>query len=152
MSEGNTLSKETQNKNGASRPPGFWVVIVLTALMFYRIVGFFGLTTLGDTQPMGWIVAFTGDAFMGVTALIVAGLLWKYRGLGVWTIAIVWHVIGIKDYLAGTQLAIVEPPIDAEPGGLGVFFVIFGVGILLHIISIYLLSRNRNYYLGKMHE
>ena len=145
------MSQIMQTKNSTTRPPGFWVVIVLTALMFYRIVPLFSsISTLGDTMPMGWIVAITGDAFMGVTALIVAGLLWKYRGLAVWTIAIVWHVIGIKDYLVGTQLAIVEPP--AQTGGGGVFFVIFGVGILMHIISLYLLSRYRNYYLGKMRK
>jgi len=96
---------------------------------------------------MSWFVPLTGDAFVGITALIVAGLLWRSQGLAVWTIGIVWHVIGIKDYIAGLQLLVADPPIES-PAPAEVFFVILGVGAFLQIISIYLLSRYRSYFLG----
>ena len=87
-----------------------WVVIGLSALMVYRLVAFIGFSDFGDGTPEFWVVAFTGDAFMGVTAPIVAIMLWKTRGLAIWTTAIAWHVIGIKDYLAGAQFLAVEVP------------------------------------------
>ena len=54
-----------------------WVVIGLSALMTYRLVAIAGFADLGDGTPDYWVVAFTGDTFMGATAPIVAILLWK---------------------------------------------------------------------------
>ena len=139
---------EPPTERGATRPIGLWVVIVLSALMVFRIVALRGIPNLGETGPEFWIVAFTGDVFVGITALIVAGLLWRVRGLAVWTIGIVWHVIGLNDFTVAWQLFYIEPPFF-DTGNMGnVPLVIFAVGIVVHLLCIYLLVRYRRYYLG----
>jgi len=120
-------------------------VIGLSALVVYRLVALPGLLDLGDSTPEFWVVAFTGDTFMGVTALIIAIMLWKTRGLAIWTTAIAWHMIGIKDYLAGAQFLAVELPDGAS---LSVIVPIFAVGISAQVLCIFLLVRFRRDYLG----
>ena len=146
MSQENALSNEIQSKSSAGRPFGLWVVIVLSALMVYRVTTLMWIPLLGDTIPEFWIVAFTGDAFVGITALIVAALLWRSRGLAVWTIAIIWQVIGLKDYTVGMQLQFIEPFDPSMSNTMAMIF--FGGGIAVHLVCIYLLVRYRNYYLG----
>ena len=92
-------------------------------------------------MPQFWIVAFTGDAFMAVTAPIIVILLLRTRGLAVWTIAIAWQVIGIKDYSAGLQFYAMDP----NQGNL--LWFILGGGTVIHLLNIYLLSRFRRFYL-----
>ena len=139
---------ETPTEGGATRPIGLWVVIVLSALMVFRTFAFRGIPNLGETGPEFWIVAFTGDVFVGITALIVAGLLWRVRGLAVWTIGIVWQVIGLNDFTVAWQLFYIAPPFF-DTGNMGnVPLVIFAVGIVVHLLCIYLLVRYRRYYLG----
>jgi hypothetical protein len=96
------------------------------------------ISSLRDTIPEFWIAAFTGDAIVGITAPIAAVLLWRYRGLAVWTIGIVRHVIGIKDYTVGMQLHFVEP-FDRSVGNMPL--AIFVGGIVVNLLCIYLLVR-----------
>lgn len=147
MSQVTGSSTVTPTDSSATRPIGrwLWVVIGLTGLMVYRAIAAVGLTDLGDGTPDFWIVALTGDAFIGVTAPIVAFLLWKRRGLAIWTIAIAWHVTGIKVFLAGSQFLAVDIPDRATVAMLA---PIFGVGIAFHLLTIYLLIRFRRHYLG----
>ena len=148
MSQVTASNIETPTERGATRPIGLWVVIVLSALMVFRTFALRGIPNLGETGPEFWIVAFTGDVFVGITALIVAGLLWRVRGLAVWTIGIVWQVIGLNDFTVAWQLFLIEPPFF-DTGNMGnVPFVIFAVGIVVHLLCIYLLVRYRRYYLG----
>ena len=121
------------------------VAIGLSALMFYRTTVAFQISEIGEGTPDFWIVAISGDVFMGLTAPIVAVLLWKKRGMAIWITAIVWHAIGIKDYLAGSQFLGVALPGYATVGMLAPIFV---VGITFHLICIFLLSRYRRRYLG----
>ena len=120
-------------------------MIGLTALMVHRLAALFNISDLGEGTPDFWIVALTGDTFIGVTAPIVAVMLWKNRGLAVWTIAIAWHVIGIKDYSAGAQFAALEIPNGMSAS---VILPVFAVGISIHLLCIFLLARFRRHYLG----
>ena len=148
MSQVPASNIETPTDSGATRPIGLWVVIVLSALMVFRTFALRAIPNLGETGPEFWIVAFTGDVFVGITALIVAGLLWRVRGLAVWTIGIVWQVIGLQDFTVAWQLFYIEPPFF-DTGNMGnVPLVIFAVGIGVHLLCIYLLVRYRRYYLG----
>ena len=148
MSQVTASDIETATERGATRPIGLWVVIVLSALMVFRTLALRRIPNLGETGPEFWIVAFTGDVFVGITALIVAGLLWRVRGLAVWTIGIVWQVIGLNDFTVAWQLFYIEPPFF-DTGNMGnVPLVIFAVGIVVHLLCIYLLVRYRRYYLG----
>ena len=104
MSQVTASNMETPTEGGATRPIGLWVVIVLSALMVLRTFALTRIPNLGETGPEFWRVAFTGDVFVGITALIVAGLLWRVRGLAVWTIGIVWQVIGLQDFTVAWQL------------------------------------------------
>ena len=134
----------TPTESSAIRPMGLWVVMVLSALMAYRVVALTMMSELGKTMPVFWSAPLHGDAFIGLTALIVAGLLWRFRGLAVWTIGIVWHVIGFKDFTVGMDLHFVEPVFP--PGDM--VLIVFTVGMLVHLLCIYLLVRFRRYYLG----
>ena len=140
---GNSTEDTPTPQNGA---PGRWfqVVIWLTAIMTYRLVVAGGFADLGEGTPEFWVVALTGDTFMGLTAPIVAYLLWKNRGLAIWTTAIVWYAIGIKDYLAGLMFAGIELP-DGTSAGMLVPILIVGIGF--HVLCIYLLARHRRHYL-----
>lgn len=122
----------------------FWVVISLSALMTYRLVAVGGFADLGEGTPEFWVVAFTGDTFMGLTAPIVAYLLWKTRGLAIWTTAIVWHAIGIKDYIAGLEFVGVELPSGSSAS---LIIPILVVGISVQLLCIYLLALHRRHYL-----
>ncbi len=147
MSEKTAPIPEAAVEDDNTHPIGgwLWLVIGLSALMTYRLVAIAGFSDLGDGTPDYWVVAFTGDMFMGITASIVAILLWKTRGIAIWTIAIAWHAIGIKDYLAGSQFLGVDIP-DGTP--LEALVTIFAVGISFHVICIFLLTRYRHRYLG----
>ena len=59
-----------------------------------------------------------------------------------WTVGVAWHLIGIKDYLAGTQLHLVAPFLGSEA------VAIFTSGILAHITSMSLIARHRTFYFG----
>ncbi|MCH8907528.1 MAG: hypothetical protein IH840_10600 [Candidatus Heimdallarchaeota archaeon] len=126
-------------------PTPLKLVLILSGVMLYRASLLSSISNLGDTIPEFWIVAFTGDIFVGLTALIVVPLLWKSRTLLAWTIGIIWHVIGLKDYTVGFQLHFVEP-FDESLGSTPIF--VFTFGIIVHIICISLLVRYRHYYLA----
>ena len=61
----------------------------------------------------------------------------------------VWQrVIGLQDFTVAWQLFYIEPPFF-DTGNMGnVPLVIFAVGIIVHLLCIYLLVRYRRYYLA----
>jgi len=125
------------------RPKGLWLVIIITGLMFHRAMAFKMLSEVGKTIPLPWSIPMYGDAFIGFSAIIIAFILWKFRGLGIWTIGIVWHAIGIKDYLAGLNAHAISPW-DGGPGD--AILIFFPFMIIVHLFCIYLLARFRDYF------
>lgn len=127
-------------------PLGLRIAIVLTLIMIYRLTPIFMLSEVGESIPEFWGVAFRGDIFIGATAPVVAWLLWRRRGLGVWTVGLVWHFIGIKDFIAGLEFHLIQP-FDPSMGSIPV--VILGGGPLVHLIAVYFLIRHRAHYLSR---
>jgi hypothetical protein len=119
------------------------LTLFLTGVMLYRALPApFVWGELGKSIPQVWIIPFRGDVFVGLTALIIAYLLWKRRGLMPWTIGIVFHVIGMTDFLVAAQLFFLAP----MPMVPNLDFMI--VAISVQLLCIALLVRNRDYYLG----
>ena len=50
-----------------------------------------------------------GDAVIGVSALVVAFLIWKKRGLLAWTTIVVWNALGIWDALSAFTIHHTNP-------------------------------------------
>lgn len=122
-------------------PNGIKIAIGITLFMVYRVSAGLYLPKVGESIPEFWGVAYRGDILIGITAPIIAYLLWKHRSLLTWTLAIVWHWIGLKDFVSGLEFHLIEP-FDPSMGNLPI--AIFIIGPLLHIYVTYLLVRNRN--------
>jgi len=127
-------------------PLGLHIAAVLTLIMTYRVTPIFLMSEVGGTIPEFWGVAFRGDIFIGITAPIVAWLLWRKQGLAVWTVAIVWQFIGIKDFLTGLEFHFIQP-FDPSMGSIPI--VLLGGGPLVHLVAVYLLIKHRSHYLNR---
>lgn len=138
----NQISKSTRKD---PRPKGFVATLIITGIMVYRIAVVFMWGTLGNGTPEVWVIPYAGDAFVGVTALIVTYLLWKRRGPIVWMTGIAFHVIGIKDFSVAGQLIFLDPMPSMPDPTFGMIFM--SIGISLQLLCIALLIRNRDYYL-----
>ena len=138
------MAEITVEKQTNTRSIGLLVAVVLTGLMFHRAMAFMMLSKLGQTISLPWAGPMHGDVFIGFTAPIIAFLLWKYRGLAIWTIGIVWHATGIKDYIGGMEAQAIST-LASVPGNF--VFIFFPVMISVHLLCIYLLVRYKNYYL-----
>lgn len=120
---------------------GVKMAIGFSLFMFYRVSAGLYLPKVGDTIPEFWGIAYRGDILIGLTAPLIAYLLWKHRNLSTWTLAIVWHWIGLKDFIAGLEFHLIQP-FDPAMGDLPI--LIFIIGPLIHIYVTYLLVRNRS--------
>jgi len=101
----------------------------------------------GD-PPAAWLMPLIGDAVVGVTALVVAYLIWKKKGLWVWTSVIVWNAVAIWDALSAFIVNLTNPWPE--------FFmlqmigpVMFFAASAMHLLIIFLMCRQkaRNYFL-----
>ena len=97
----------------------------------------------GDPPP-AWLMPLIGDAVIGLSALVVAYLIWKKRGLWVWTSVIVWNVVAIWDALSAFVIQTTNPWPE--------FFMLQLLGSVMlfaasamHLILLYLMSRKSVY-------
>jgi hypothetical protein len=68
-----------------------------------------GGTAVGDPPP-AWLMPLIGDAIIGLTALLIAFLIWKKKtGLWVWTAIIVWNSVAIWDALSAFVIHTTNP-------------------------------------------
>ena len=116
--------------------------------MTIRIVALTLLPQVGSSpvsSPISWIIPFLGDSIVGLTAPILAVLLWWKKGLAVWTTGIVWTVFGTWDLFTGLILENVNPWLNNPLGGSTRFIPFF----VLSFLNLYLLSRSdvRHYFL-----
>lgn len=77
----------------------FLTLMLSGRAMTLAFVGRAGGDGVGD-PPAAWLMPLVGDAVIGVSALAVAFLIWKQRGLWVWTTIIVWNSLAIWDALS----------------------------------------------------
>ncbi|MEL6361831.1 MAG: hypothetical protein AAFR21_12175 [Pseudomonadota bacterium] len=123
----------------SKRPALHIWAVALTALMTYRLLPLVSYGDLGDSVPISWVNPFTGDILIGLTAPIMAFLLARRQTLFVWTVAIVWHALGIWDYCTGIILDFVDPITWAPPGALELLVA----GVLIQLLNVYILTRPR---------
>ena len=123
--------------NGLNR-----ILIVLTLLASGRAMTLAFLHRVGDggpgDPPDAWLMPLVGDAIVGVSALVVAWLLWRWPSPATWLVAVVWTVVAAFDAFAAWLVEISVPWAD--------FFmlellgrVMFPAAIALHIVILVLL-------------
>lgn len=93
----------------------------------------------GD-PPAAWLMPLLGDAFVGLTALVVVLLMWKKPSPNTWVLAIAWNAVAAFDALAAYFVEISAPWPEffmLEMVGRPMFFAAAG----LHLLLIFLLTR-----------
>lgn len=89
------------------------ILLILTLMLAGRamtlaFIGRAGGGEVGD-PPLGWMMPLVGDAVIGVTALGVAYLVWRQRGLWAWTAVVVWNALAIWDALSAFIVHLTVP-------------------------------------------
>ena len=107
--------------------------------MTLAFIGRAGGSGAGD-PPDAWLMPLIGDALIGLSALVVAYLIWQRPSASTWVIAVVWNALGAFDALAAMLIQITNPWDE--------FFMIkifgpsmFVIAAAMHIGLILLLSR-----------
>lgn len=126
------------------KPAYYWLAVALTALMTYRLLPLVSYADLGGSVPISWVNPFTGDILVGATAPIMTYLLIRYRTLAVWTFVVVWHALGIWDYMTGVILDVVDPIPWAPPGSR----TLLVTGVIVQVINMVILTQRafHDYY------
>lgn len=108
----------------------------MTLAFIHRVGG----QGIGD-PPTAWLMPLLGDAVIGISALFIAFLLLRKRGLLVWVTIIVWNVVAIWDALSAYIIHLTNPWPE--------FFMIkalgpsmFFIAIAMHCLILSLLNRS----------
>lgn len=139
---------QEKNKAKPIRPRSIILIIFITLFMTMRASLAIYLPQIGsspDSAPISWILPLLLDTIIGATAPFLALLLWRWKGLGVWTAGVVWTVLGTWDLGTGVILEFVDPWMNTPLGSSYRFIPI----IILSLVNLYLLFRSdvRQYYL-----
>ena len=117
------------------------VVLVLTAMASGRAMTLAYIWRAGDggagDPPETWLMPLIGDAVVGVSAIAVAFLIWKFRTPTSWTVAVVWSAIGAFDALAAFVVETSSPWPDffmLELFGRSMFFAAVGLHVTILIL------------------
>ena len=119
------------------------IAIVLTVMAAGRAMTIPFIARAGDGGPQdppeAWLMPLVGDAAIGVTAVLVAMLLWRRPNPTTWAIAIAWSAIGAFDAIAAFIIETTDPWPEffmLELFGQSMFFA----AAALHVAIIYLLT------------
>lgn len=89
------------------------LVLILTLLLTGRAMTMaFILRAGGGAQgdpPIAWLMPLLGDAFVGLSGLVIAYLIWSRRGLAIWTAIVVWNCIAIWDAMSAYIIHLTVP-------------------------------------------
>jgi len=127
-----------------SRSWAHQAAIALSAMAIGRAMTLAYVARAGGTNPgdppEAWLMPLVGDAIVGLTAVVVAFLLWRRPSPGSWLVAVVWSAVAAFDALAALLVDVASPWPD--------FFMLklFGRGMfigaaVMHVGIIYLLAR-----------
>jgi len=128
-------------------------LIFLTLMLSGRAMTLAFISRAGGSQegdpPAAWLMPLIGDAIIGVSALLVAYLIWKRKGLLVWTLIIVWNALAIWDALSAfiVHKSVPWPSFFMiEAFGSWMFFM----AIAMHVLCLFLICRTttRQHFLG----
>ena len=128
------------------------IMLVLTLMLAGRAMTLAFIHRAGQggpgDPPAAWLMPLIGDAVIGLSAIAIACLIWKKRGLWVWTSVIVWNIVAIWDALSAFVIQMTNPWPE--------FFmlrligpVMFFAASAMHLMLLFLMSRKpaRDYYL-----
>ena len=89
------------------------IALVLTLMLSGRAMTLAFLHRAGreapGDPPIAWLMPLLGDAVVGLTGLVIAYLIWRRRGLFVWTSIVVWNAIAIWDALSAFVIHLTVP-------------------------------------------
>lgn len=89
------------------------IMFLLTLLLAGRAMTLAFITRAGGPlpgdPPAAWLMPLIGDAVIGVTALVIAFLILRKRGLWVWMAIIVWNSVAIWDALSAYLVHLTTP-------------------------------------------
>lgn len=89
------------------------MMLILTLLLAGRAMTLAFISRAGSAlpgdPPAAWLMPLLGDAIIGVSALVIAFLILRKRGLWVWTAIIVWNVVAIWDALSAYIVHLINP-------------------------------------------
>lgn len=110
------------------------IILILMAsgrAMTLAFVGRVGAGGVGD-PPSAWLMPLVGDAFIGLSALLVAYLVLLRPTPASWTVAVIWTSLGAFDAAAAFLVEVSVPWPE--------FFMleIFGRGMFLAAIGLHL--------------
>jgi len=116
---------------------------ILSLMLAGRAMTLAFLTRVGGEgagdPPLAWLMPLAGDGVIGLSAVAVAVIAWKGRGLLAWTIVVVWNCIGIWDALSAFAIHLTVPwPtfFMVEIFGASMFFA----AIAMHLVCLALVS------------
>ena len=109
-----------------------------------------GEESMAGDPPSAWLMPLVGDAVVGLSALVIAGLIVFGSGLAVWTTIVVWNVVGIWDALSAFLIHASDPWPEffmVETFGASLFFI----ASAMHVVNLALISRDplRAHYLDR---
>lgn len=119
-----------------------WLMLLLTLMLAGRAmtlayIGRAGSSTVG-APPAAWLMPLIGDAVIGVTALAVAYLIFRGRGLGAWVTIIVWNALAIWDALSAFIIHLTNPWPSffmIETFGSSMFFIASMMHVIILILA-----------------
>jgi len=107
--------------------------------MTLAFIGRAGDGGAGD-PPEAWLMPLLGDAAIGLTAIVVAVLLWARPSPAIWVAAVAWSAIGAFDAVAAFVVDVTTPWPEffmLEVFGRSMFFA----AAAMHLVIIGLLTR-----------
>ena len=126
------------------RPLALRVAVGLTLISSGRAMTLAFIARAGDggpgDPPEAWLMPLIGDAAVGLTAPLVAWLLWQRPSPTTWIVAISWSTVAAFDAVAAFIVDVSTPWPEffmLEVFGRAMFFAAAG----LHIVIIVLLMR-----------
>jgi len=117
------------------------IMLVLTLMLLGRAMTLVfvhraGAGDVGD-PAQAWLMPLLGDAVIGITALFLAYLIWKRRGLWVWTAIIVWNCLAIWGVLSAYIIHLTNPWPEffmLQAFGASMFFVASAMHLVIIIL------------------
>ncbi len=89
------------------------LILILTLMLTGRAMTLAFIHRVGGEAagdpPIAWLMPLLGDAIIGLSGVVVAYLIWRHRGLFVWTAIVVWNVVAIWDALSAFVIHLTVP-------------------------------------------
>jgi len=133
------------------------IVLILTLMLTLRAMTLAFLHRVGGDAPgdppIAWLMPLLGDAIIGLSGIVVAYLIWRRRGLFVWTSVVVWNVVAIWDALSAFIIHLTVPWPEffmVQIFGSSMFFMASAMHLVILILISQVSLREELLYLDKV--